>query len=425
MSQAESLSVGSKVVFTGFTGDSLPDHSELLTEGDEYSIVETKQESDDAEVVYLLEVDNPDFDSKKRKSKKNVATLMIDVFADEIRLADVTDDGTAETEGETGEGADDGAEVLDYADVKRGMEVTAYDGDDRIGAGKVTSKTKKGVKIENEDGEVVLASPDCQFYDGIYEDPDDMGETSPEEDPELKNMLILTEDEEDQEILDIVQDADDLCVLAQEMSEESASLDYRLGGVLYHVRVSGAYKDLDERYAAKGGFMLYVEEKLPVGYRKAMYLIDIYAKWNKFNFPMEKVQEIGWTKAQAIAAVMNEDNAEELVELAEGNTVAEIKDTIKDSYSGGTTPREVVKKIKFTFRLTEDAAANVREFFEEAKTAMDLEKDEQVFENIVTQWATDHLDIKKVGRNKTAAKKTAKKTVAKKATAKKATAKAG
>lgn len=448
MSQAQSLEVGSKVVFTGFTGDELPDNSEALEEGQEYTVVETKQEEEDSEVVYLLEaeVDNPDYDDSKRKTKKNQPTmkLKIDVFEDEIEISDITDDDQEEeveskpakraaakkepakkaaaksksqekreavqkkapakkaAKPEPEEDEVDADEQLSYADMKRGMEVTAYDGDEMIVAGTITSKTKRGIKIADENGEeTTLRLEDTLFYEGIIEEEsEEMDTVSPEDDPELKDMLILTEDEEDAEIVSLVAEAEDLCELAHDMSEESASLDYRLGGVLYHVRLSGAYKELNEDYSAKGGFMAYVEEELPVGYRKAMYLIDIYAKWNKFNLPMEKVQEIGWTKAQEIARVMDAENAEDLVALAEQNTVQDLKESIKESYTGGQTARESVKRITFKFRLTEDAAANVRDFFEQGKESLGLERDEEVFEQIVTQWATDHLNIKKVGRGK-------------------------
>jgi RNase P/RNase MRP subunit p29 len=403
MSNTQAFEIGSTVVFTGFTSDELPENSDLLEEGETYVIAETKQEGDDAEVAYLLEVENPNFDTKKRASKSNPKTLKIDVFSDEIKLSDVTEDEEEEEDEDEVEVEAEESEMtaLEFADIKKGMEVSAYDGDELIVAGTVVSKTKKAIKIEDAEGDEVTVSADATIYEGLFEAEAEMEEEAAGEDPELKGMLILSEEEEDEDILTLVNESEDLCGLAQEMSEESASLDYRLGGVLYHVRLSGAYKDLDESYVTKGGFMKYIEEQLPVGYRKAMYLIDIYTKWRKYDLDVEKVQQIGWTKAQEIARVMTAENAEELVKLAEDSTVSDLKETIKESYTGGSKEREAVKKITFKFRLTEDAGANVREFFEQAKAEMGLERDEEVFEQIVTQWATDHLSVKKVGRAST------------------------
>jgi hypothetical protein len=444
--------VGLTVRFTGFTGEEQPDNGELLVEGEEYLIdSEVEPPEEGADLSYYLQVDNPKFDAKKRKTKGNPEFLLVDCFPEEFELV------------EEGEGEEaSGAEELAYADLKPGMTVTVDDGDEE---GAITGKVVKALKtkLTLRDGaeNVELDVKDIQSIvaaDGEEEEEEvpapkakakapakapakkaaakapankaatkgkaaaeeeeaptkAKGKTKAkakaapakapakakakeeEEDEDLKGLIILTEEEEDSEILELVGEAEDLCELAHDMAEESAAQDYRLGGVLYHVQVTKAYKALDERYEEKGGFALYIQEQLGLGYRKAMYLVEIYTKFNKYGISGEKVAEIGWTKAQVIASAMQQDNAEELIELAEANTVEDLKDTIKESYSNKPGEKgEPVKRVTFKFRLLEDAGQVIRGYVEEAKEQLGVEKDDEAFEHIISEWAQEHLSAPK------------------------------
>ena len=127
---------------------------------------------------------------------------------------------------------------------------------------------------------------------------------------------------------------------------------------LYHVLQSKAYQSVDERYKEKGGFVTYLKEQLSTGYRKAMYLIDCYISGNKFlKNPSEAMGLIGWTKMSKIVAVMNADNATELVDLAKEKSVYDLSEAITTSYKEvGGVAGERRKKITFKFRLWEDQA---------------------------------------------------------------------
>ncbi len=384
-----SIKLGDVVAFLGFS-DSPPKHGELLEEGAEYEIAGVNEATDETEGSYRLKVENPDYDPGRRKSKDNPEFIEIDVFGDEIELSETQPVKAKKAKAEKIEEVEEEAP----APKKRGRPKKIKEETVEETAEAVAPKKRgRPKKVKEEVAEEQEAAPKKRGR------PKKLREEQPATehvDPDLRDMIILTPDEEDAEIVALISESDDICALAEEASEESAATDYRLGGILYHVRLSGAYKDLDDKYAAKGGFGVYVEERLSVGYRKAMYLIDIYAKWNKFGLPSEKVQEIGWTKAQEIARVMNADNAEELVELAEGNTVTDLKETIKESYvRKGEDTREVVKRVTFKFRLVENAAVAVREYFEMAKSHLGYDKDEDVFEAIITEWAQEHLEVSK------------------------------
>lgn len=203
-------------------------------------------------------------------------------------------------------------------------------------------------------------------------------------------------DTEDAEIVEMIEGAD-ILELAEEVAEETASVEWKLGGILYHVRLTKAYQSLDDRYAQKGGiglpsgFELYLNEVLNLEYRKAMHLIEIYHHFNQYGIDGAKLAEIGWTKASKIVRVMDEDNAAELVELAETQSVSELSDTIKETYvSDGGTKGDKRRKIVFKFRLWEDQAKAVEETLLAATEAMGFKDVADTFEHIVMEWAAEH-----------------------------------
>ena len=212
--------------------------------------------------------------------------------------------------------------------------------------------------------------------------------------------MVLTAEEEDEDILELCSESEDICALAKEAAQDSALSDYRLGGILYHVRLSGAYQEQDERYAGKKGFGLWSEEELGIKYRKAMYLTDIYTKFSKFGIDSSKVAELGWTKCMEVARVMTSENAEELIELADDSTVEDLKETIRETYTGETTSKPAVKKVRFKFALEQDAGTVVAELFGMATESLGLDHDNDVFEHIITEWAAEHLEVAKPKKSK-------------------------
>lgn len=148
---------------------------------------------------------------------------------------------------------------------------------------------------------------------------------------------------------------------------------------------------MDKRYTENKGFELYVQEQLGLEYRKAMYLIDIYYKFSMYGIDASKVAELGWTKCAKISAVLTEENADDLLELAANSTVEELKDAIKEGYTteGGSTG-DRKKKVTFKFKLFEDAATGVQEAIEGVCKQMGFKDPSQAFEHIVMEWAAEH-----------------------------------
>ena len=405
------FNVGGTVKFLGYQDD-VPADEQVLEEGKVYTVVEVNPE----DKSLVLETENPDFNPKKKESESNPQTLMVDVFEDEVEEADEDSEEEADETEEVEEAPKaKAAPAKAKAKAKAApAEEEADEDEDEEGeeeeAPKAKAKAKPAAKAKTAAKPAAKAKTAAKPAAKAKVAEKKAAPSSKAEKPEEVEQYPALENE-DEEITALVEGAESVLELAEELVEEGAELDYKLGGVLYHVRLSKEYQSLDARYAENGGFGLYVKERLNVEYRKAMYLIDIYYKFNLFGIDAEKVKEIGWTKASKIAAVMSEDNAEELVELAEKSTVADLQDTIKEDYvekGGSKTAGEKKKRVTFKFRLFEDQASLVTEVLNTVAKDMGVKDLSAAFEHIVAEWAAENLNLKPAAKAKTAAKTVAK-----------------
>ena len=403
------FNVGGTVKFLGYQDD-VPADEQVLEEGKVYTVVEVNPE----DKSLVLETENPDFNPKKKESESNPQTLMVDVFEDEVE--EVEDESEEEADEDEAEEAPKAKAAPAKAKAKAKAAPVEEEAEEEEEeeeeeeAPKAKAKAKPAAKAKTAAKPAAKAADKAKPAAKAKVAAKKAAPSSKAEKPEEVEQYPALESE-DEEITALVEGAESVLELAEELVEEGAELDYKLGGVLYHVRLSKEYQSLDARYAENGGFGLYVKERLNVEYRKAMYLIDIYYKFNLFGIDAEKVKEIGWTKASKIAAVMSEDNAEELVELAEKSTVADLQDTIKEDYvekGGSKTAGEKKKRVTFKFRLFEDQASLVTEVLNTVAKDMGVKDLSAAFEHIVAEWAAENLNLKPAAKAKTAAKPAAK-----------------
>lgn len=203
---------------------------------------------------------------------------------------------------------------------------------------------------------------------------------------------------EDAEILALVEDtkdANDLCDLAVECLEDTALMEWRLGGVLHHVLEDKAYEVLSDAYTGRGGFERYCVNDLGVKYRKARYLINIYVEFSNAGLNGADLARIGWTKARNLLKVINEDNAQEMLQLAEDNTVESLIDEIKimeEKLNPDHAPAETgdtVKKMSMKFQYFENDASFIAQSLSQVMEADGLEKESEALYAIVTKYMTE------------------------------------
>ena len=421
MAKKAKFAVGDSVKFLGY-GEDVAEAERVLDEGGVYEIVEVNADED----TVSFSIDNPDFNAKAKESEKNSRSILVDVFFDEVELATEEDEAAEEEEAPApkkgkavAKAASKPAAKATAGKKKAAVEEEAEEAEEDEEEAPAPKKTAKAT------GKAAAKAPEKTVAKGkapakgkaVATKGKTAAKPKAEKSEESDELAPL--ENEDQEIVDLVEAADDILELATELVENSSELDYKLGGVLYHVRLSKAYQKVDKKYKENGGFGLYVKEHLNIEYRKAMYLIDIYYKFNLYGIDSAKVSALGWTKCSKIAAVMSEDTAEDLIELAETSSVADLTDAIKESYkTEGGTKGTVKKRVTFKFRLLEEAGTAVTEVIEQAAKDMGLKNLDDAFEHIVMEWAAEHQNVKPAKKavtkatGKTTAKTTSKKVAA-------------
>lgn len=353
MSNVKNVKAGDTVIFKGY-GPDVAEADQILTDDAEYTVVEV----DVKEKKISVSIENPEFNPKKKESDDNPKTLLVEVFEEEFDLP-------------AAEEAPAAAPVKAAARTKPAPAASA-----KAAPAKAAAPVKAGAVAKP--AKAAPAAPAA---------PAEEEEAAPE-------VEALTE--EDAEILKLVEDTgeDGLIDLARELAADSANIDYKLGGIFYHIHLSGSYKALDKRYEEKGGYGLFVKEQMQVEYRKAMYLEKIYVTFNKFGIDGAKLAEIGWAKAAKISEVMDADNAQELLTLAESNSVSDLVENIKVNYKEvGGQKGEKKKVVIYKFRAFEDSADVITAALEGCAAAMNYTGSkalDQAFEHIVTEWASEH-----------------------------------
>ncbi|MBB4201055.1 hypothetical protein CCR94_11340 [Rhodoblastus sphagnicola] len=71
---------------------------------------------------------------------------------------------------------------------------------------------------------------------------------------------------------------------------------------------------------------VYMETKL--SYRKALYLVEIARRTADLPISREQLAELGWTKVQAIGAVLTDANCESWLAEAQNHTAEDLKDMV-------------------------------------------------------------------------------------------------
>lgn len=341
---APEVIVGSNVRFLGYADD-VPENERVLEKDAVYPVIELTDE------CYVLKCANPEFNSKKKAdAATNPKTIEADVFPEEVELV-------------TGEVAADAAV-------------------EKVAPAPVVTKVKAGKKPAEKAAPAAKAKGKAVAK---VEKTKPVAEDQADELPDLEN--------EDPDVLALVEGSDDLVATARDLEADIGTAEYHIGGILYHIKKTGSYKDIKPEYADNKGFALFLSENLNIEYRKAMYLIEIYVNFTQAGIenPAERVATIGWTKASKIAKLMNADGQEpeDLLELAENSTVAELSASIteQNEHVGGT-PGPLVKKVTMRFRYFEEEGSALVAIIREAQSAQALKTEDEALAFILNDWAS-------------------------------------
>ena len=363
------LEVGQSVKFLGYD-ENTPAEDQLLEADGVYTIVGfTEAEGEDPGGDPIVQIDNPNFDKKKKEHPEtNPKVIEVQVFANELEVV-AEEEVEAEPEAAPAPAAKKSAKAA-AAPAKTAAKEAAKP------AGKKVAAPAKKVAKKEEPVEPV--------------DPDAV--------PDLET--------EDADVLALVQGSEDLIATAQELDSAVATSEYQLGGVLYHIKKDKLHHALTDdagnvltEYAEKGGWEKFVQDYFNMEYRKAQWLVEIYVHFSLAGVTdaAAQVAAMGWTKAKTIAKELTKEgaNVEDLITLANENTVADLSEAIKSSEHVGGTKGEKVKRVTLKFRYLEAEGSTVNGILEAAKDALGLKDIGEALMKIVTDWASEHAPATK------------------------------
>jgi hypothetical protein len=146
--------------------------------------------------------------------------------------------------------------------------------------------------------------------------------------------------------------------------EKTEVATFMIGGLLSLVQANGWY-------APFASFREFVEANYCIGYRKAMYWIDIYNRLSNAGIPWAKVKDLGWTKLQIIAAVLTQENVDEWVGVAKSQNTVTLIETVKNAKAKAVQQSitdETSKTVTtMSFKVHEDQKATIEAAIEKAK----------------------------------------------------------
>jgi len=366
---------GMTVRFLGYGADT-PESEQFLEQDAIYEIAGiTEAEGDDPGGNLIIQVENPGFvKSKKEHPDTNPKMLEVEVFPEEVEPAEA--EAEAVEEAAPAPVAKPAAKAAAKSAPAKAAPAKAAPA--KAAPAKAAAKpaakaapAKKGAKAAPEP-EVEAVDPDAL--------------------PDLEN--------EDAEVIALVEGSENLIETAQQLELDAATAEFQLGGILYHIKKDKLHLELEgsEEYAQPGGFAKFLTEYFNIEYRKAMYLIEIYVNFTLAGIedPASKVASIGWSKASKIAKHLVADgaNPDELVELAENNTVADLSTALKEQVEVGGSRTVGEKKARLTlrFRFFEEEGKFVEETLTAAAEKLGLKDIGEALSHILNEWVTTNAD---------------------------------
>lgn len=181
-------------------------------------------------------------------------------------------------------------------------------------------------------------------------------------------------------------DAESAMKLIPELVNNIELSFFKVGGLLCRVQEEGWWKDTGHET-----FKAYLDAEHGLGYRKAMYLIDIYRHLVDSGVKWEQVKNVGWTKLRLIAPLLTQENVETWATRAEGMTTIQLEEYIKamkntgegsDTTSSSTTS-DVSSKV---FKLHTDQREVIEAALDKCKHEKSTEHDNVALQYICEEY---------------------------------------
>jgi len=400
---AVELKQGDLVEFLGYPDD-VPEDDRILVKGEHYEFIEFADQ--DGTEVAFLRAPNPEFDPKKKENaESNPKFFEVDALPDEIAAVVLDEtDGAAVTEAPAAEAkAAEAKPARGRAAAKTATETAPAAEAAAPAKGKGKAAAGKGKAAEAAAPAKGKEAPKAKGKAAAKEQPEEQ-----EEDQDAP-IELEGEDETVLQMIEENQNIDDLIAAAQGLESDAASIEYRLGGVLFHLRNGKRYLEVEGGEANKenGGWALFVMEHFNLQYRKAMNLIEIYVHFTQSGLPnpAEEVAKMGWTKASKIAKFLTHPDFVEgktaaqiakhqksLLAAANENSSDDLSKVLEETLSigGGSDnaqPSETRKRVTWKMRFYEEDATLVNTVLAQAQERLALPSIEDTLLMILGDYA--------------------------------------
>jgi len=161
---------------------------------------------------------------------------------------------------------------------------------------------------------------------------------------------------------------------------------YEMGGILYQINASQAYKTFG--YETLAEFAL---EEFGYKQRKVQYLMQLhYDINNTFADYKEEMLALPWAKAKEIRRYANEENIAEIIEVAKNNSLRGFWDQMKDKQIPRTDPTSGEEYIPFNAKLAPEQKAVVDSAIKRAMKLGKTDKEGQALTLICTHYLGTH-----------------------------------
>lgn len=197
--------------------------------------------------------------------------------------------------------------------------------------------------------------------------------------------------------------AKDALPLVSEMLNSNDFNEFKIGGVLSVIDANGYWRE-----QGYDKFKDFIEGFYGINYRKAMYLINIYNSLLESGVEWDQVSSVGWTKLKEICGLLNTDNVDKWVELANSMSCVALQAYIKTCDENGEpkggegagdhNPADTPDVSTMTFKVHNEQKTTVREALDKVKAEISTEHDNVALEHLANEYLQGTLGKKATGK---------------------------
>ena len=174
-------------------------------------------------------------------------------------------------------------------------------------------------------------------------------------------------------------DVDGAKVAAEELILAESTNAFELGAVLMEIRNRSLFPQGTD-------FKAWVTDELEFKYRKAAYLIEIYAKAKELGLKWDDVKHLGWSKLAKLSSVMTPDNHQKILSDVADMKLIEVEQYVKQLKAGEDKPQKPTGLTKWSAQLSDDQHELVAATMEHAMQAANVDTHGMALEYVASSY---------------------------------------